>query len=67
MFRNVEDCATAPRVDPYPGEFVMGVDKEAKHTVLFKGDDKGFGWKTRYLVPAEDMAMATRCEMTDKP
>ncbi|MEY3532028.1 MAG: hypothetical protein RI979_52 [Pseudomonadota bacterium] len=47
--------------------FVMGVDKEAKHTVLFKGDDKGFGWKTRYLVPAEDMAMATRCEMTDKP
>jgi len=47
--------------------FVMGVDKEAKHTVLFKGDDKGFGWKTRYLVPAEDMAMATRCEMPDKP
>ena len=26
VFRNVEDCATARRVDPYPGEFVMGVD-----------------------------------------
>lgn len=29
VFRNVEECATAERVEPYPGEFVMGVDTAA--------------------------------------
>lgn len=35
VFRNVMDCATAQRVDPYPGEFVMGVDtaQQADYTV----------------------------------
>lgn len=26
VFRNLDACATARRVEPYPGEFVMGVD-----------------------------------------
>ena len=36
VFRNVEDCATAPRVDPYQGDFVMGVDtaQQTDYTVL---------------------------------
>lgn len=36
VFRNVEDCATAPRVAPYTGDFVMGVDtaQQTDYSVL---------------------------------
>lgn len=47
--------------------FIISVDPDAEHSVLYKGDDKGFGWQTRYVVPAEDMALPTRCEMDDRP
>lgn len=42
VFRNVEECATAPRVDPYPGEFVMGVDtaQQTDYSVLTVLDTK---------------------------
>jgi hypothetical protein len=30
VFRNIDACATAPRVEPYAGEFVMGVDTAQK-------------------------------------
>ena len=46
--------------------FIIGVDRAAPATVLYKGDDIGFGWKTEKIIPAETMALAPTCEI-EKP
>ncbi len=46
--------------------FIIGVDKAAPATVLYKGDDIGFGWRTEKIIPAETMALEPTCEI-EKP